>query len=416
VSEAAATMNRHTFPRDRLPVLLLENVHPRAAERFREEGYPVEILPGALDEASLAARLAAGVAVLGVRSKTPVSARALAAGPRLLAVAAFCIGTDRIDGQAAALGGRPVFNAPYSNTRSVVELAISEIIALNRRLFDRSRDLHGGIWTKSAEGAAEVRGKKLGIIGYGAIGSQLSVLAEALGMEVHYFDAVEKLSLGNARKRRSLHELLGAVDVVSLHVDGRAENRNLSGPAEFAAMKPGALLLNLSRGHVVDHGALADAIRSGRLAGAAVDVFPEEPDSNGEPFDSVLRGLPNVILTPHIGGSTAEAQEAIAEFAADRLLGFLHRGDTGFAVNMPNVELPEVRGAHRLLHVHENRPGLLAAVNGVLADHGANILAQYLRTDERVGYVVTDVDRDHAPELLTALRTVPGTLRFRSVY
>jgi D-3-phosphoglycerate dehydrogenase len=395
---------------------LLENIHPRAAERFREEGYPVETLTGALDEAALSRRLAEGVSVLGVRSKTPVTAAALRAGPRLLAVAAFCIGTDRIDGAGAALRGAPVFNAPYSNTRSVVELAIAEIIALNRRLLDRSRDLHGGVWTKSAEGAAEVRGKKLGIVGYGAIGSQLSVLAEALGLEVHYFDTAEKLALGNARKRRSLHELLGEVDIVSLHVDGRAENRNLLGPAEFAALRPGALLLNLSRGHVVDHRALAQAVRSGRLAGAAIDVFPEEPDSNGEAFDSVLRGLPNVILTPHIGGSTAEAQEAIAEFAADRLLGFLHRGDTGFAVNLPNVELPEVRGAHRLLHVHENRPGLLAAVNGVLADRGANILAQYLRTDERVGYVVTDVDRDHAPDLIAALRAVPGTLRFRSVY
>ena len=409
-------MTAHTYPRDRLPVLLLENIHPRAAERFREEGYPVETLSGALDETALGERLAAGVSVLGVRSKTPVTAAVLAAAPRLLAVAAFCIGTDRIDGAGAAARGAPVFNAPYSNTRSVVELAIAEIIALNRRLLDRSRDLHGGVWTKSAEGAAEVRGKKLGIVGYGAIGSQLSVLAEALGLEVHYFDTAEKLALGNARKRRSLHELLGEVDVVSLHVDGRAENRNLMGPAEFAALRPGALLLNLSRGHVVDHEALAEAVRSGRLAGAAIDVFPEEPDSNGEAFESVLRGLPNVILTPHIGGSTAEAQEAIAEFATDRLLGFLHRGDTGFAVNMPNVELPEVRGAHRLLHVHENRPGLLAAVNGVLADRGANILAQYLRTDERVGYVVTDVDRDHAPDLIAALRAVPGTLRFRSVY
>ena len=409
-------MSRHTYPRDRLPVLLLENVHPRAAERFREEGYPVETVAGALDEATLAARLAEGVSVLGVRSKTPVTARALAAAPRLLAVAAFCIGTDRIDGRAAALKGAPVFNAPYSNTRSVVELAVAEIIALNRQLFDRSRDLHAGRWTKSAEGAAEVRGKKLGIVGYGAIGSQLSVMAEAIGLEVHYFDTAEKLALGNARKRRSLDELLGAVDVVSLHVDGRAENRDMIGPAEFAAMQDGALLLNLSRGHVVDIPALAEALRSGKLAGAAVDVFPEEPDSNGEPFDSALRGLPNVILTPHIGGSTAEAQEAIAEFAADRLLGFLHRGDTGFAVNMPNVELPEVRGAHRLLHVHENRPGLLAAVNGVLADRGANIVAQYLRTDEAVGYVVTDIDRDHAPDLMAALRAVPGTLRFRSVY
>lgn len=406
----------NSFPRERLPVLLLENVHPRAAERFRAEGYPVETLSGALGEDALAGRLADGVAVLGVRSKTPVSARALERSPRLLAVAAFCIGTDRVDEAAAAGRGVPVFNAPYSNTRSVVELAIGEIIALNRRLFDRSRDLHAGRWTKSAEGAAEVRGKKLGIVGYGAIGSQLSVVAEAIGLEVHYFDIAEKLALGNARKRRTLGELLGAVDIVSLHVDGRAENRNLIGADELAAMKDGALLLNLSRGHVVDIAALAAALRGGKLAGAGLDVFPEEPDANGEPFDSPLRDLPNVILTPHIGGSTAEAQQAIADFAADRLLGFLARGDTGFATNMPNVELPEVKGAHRLLHVHENRPGILAAINGVLAERGANILAQYLRTNERVGYVVTDVDRDHAPDLIRVLRELPGTLRFRTVY
>jgi D-3-phosphoglycerate dehydrogenase len=406
----------NTFPRERLPVLLLEGIHPQAAERFRAEGYPVETLPGALDEAALAERLAEGVAILGVRSKTPVTARALANAPRLLAAAAFCIGTDRIDLQAAARAGAPVFNAPYSNTRSVVELALAEIIALNRRLFDRSRDLHAGWWTKSAEGAAEVRGKRLGIVGYGAIGSQLSVLAEAVGLQVHYFDLAEKLALGNARKHRSLPELLGAVDIVSVHVDGRAENAGLIGAAEFAAMRDGAVFLNLSRGSVVDIAALAEALRSGKLAGAGVDVYPDEPDCNGEPFDTPLRGLPNVIITPHIGGSTAEAQAAIADFAADRLLGFLHRGDTGFAVNLPGVELPEVRGAHRLLHVHENRPGLLAAVNGVLAERGANILAQYLRTNESVGYVVTDVDRDHAPDLVAALRAVPGTLRFRTVY
>lgn len=409
-------MKLHTFPRERLPVLLLEGVHPRAAERFRAEGYPVETTAGALDEDALAERLAGGVAILGVRSKTAVSARALEQAPRLLAVGAFCIGTDRIDLGAAARRGAPVFNAPYSNTRSVVELAIAEIIALHRRLLDRSRDLHAGRWTKSAEGAAEVRGKKLGIVGYGAIGSQLSVLAEAMGLEVHYFDTAEKLALGNARRHRSLGELLEAVDIVSLHVDGRAENRGLIGAAEFAAMKDGVVFLNLCRGPVVDVHALAEAVRSGKVAGAAVDVFPEEPDGNGDPFSTPLQGLPNVILTPHIGGSTAEAQAAIADFAADRLLGFLDRGDTAFSVNLPAVELPEVRGAHRLLHVHENRPGLLAAVNGVLAERGANILAQYLRTNETVGYVVTDVDRDHELDLPAALRAIPGTLRFRSVY
>ena len=409
-------MSRVSYPRDKVRILLLENVHPSAAERLSAEGYTVETASGALDEAALCERLQ-GVHVLGVRSKTAVSALALEGADRLLGVAAFCIGVNHIELDACARRGVAVFNAPYSNTRSVVELAIAEIIALHRGLADRSRDLHDGRWTKSAKDAFEVRGKKLGIVGYGAIGSQLSVLAEAMGLEVYYFDHGEKLALGNARKCRSLDELLGVADIVSLHVDGRPENRNMIGAAQFAAMKDRVVFLNLSRGHVVDLDALADAIRSGKVLGAGVDVFPEEPNANGEPFGpSPLQGLPNVILTPHIGGSTEEAQEAIAGFATDRLLGFLERGDTSFAVNLPNVQLPEVKGAHRLLHIHENRPGLLAAINGALAAHGANVLAQYLRTSELVGYAVSDIDLDYPPELIAALRDIPGTIRFRTLY
>ena len=406
---------RFSYPRSRMKVLLLEAIHPDAAARFRDEGYDVTVEPGALEESALAERLK-GVHVLGLRSKTRVGPVALAGADRLLALGAYCIGTNQIDLGACADRGVAVFNAPYSNTRSVVELAIGEIIALLRRLTERSNAAHAGRWDKSAEGAREIRGKVLGIVGYGAIGSQLSVLAEALGMQVIYHDLAEKLSYGAARRVRSLDALLASADVVSLHVDGRSGNRGLVGRAELARMKPGAVLLNLSRGHVVDVEALAEALREGRLAGAAIDVFPEEPGASGDEFDTPLRGLANVILTPHVGGSTEEAQAAIADFATERLLGFLNRGDTTFSVNLPNVQLSEVSGAHRLLHIHRNRPGVLAGINGVLAAHGFNILAQHLRTDERTGYVITDVDKDYGKAAIAELRALPETLRFRVLH
>ncbi|MBS0298015.1 MAG: phosphoglycerate dehydrogenase [Proteobacteria bacterium] len=415
VLHAEGLGGRWSFPRSRMKVLLLENIHPDAVARFRDEGYDVETETGALDEAALAERLA-DVSVLGLRSKTTLSAKALAKADRLLAVAAFCIGTNQIDLKACSDKGVAVFNAPYSNTRSVVELAIGEIVALVRRLFDKSNAAHAGRWDKSAAGAHEIRGLTLGVVGYGAIGSQLSVLAEAMGMRVVYYDVAEKLSLGNARRLRSLDELLTTADVVSLHTDGRPENRNLIGARELGLMKPGAILLNLSRGHVVDVPALAEALRARRLGGAGVDVFPEEPEANGQPFASELQGLPNVILSPHVGGSTEEAQAAIAEFATERLLGFLHRGDTTFSVNLPNVQLSEVRGAHRLLHIHRNRPGVLAGINRVLAEGGLNILAQHLKTEGDLGYVITDVDRNYGKAAIEALKRLPDTLRFRAIY
>ncbi len=406
---------RWSYPRSRMRVLLLENIHPEAIARFGDEGYTVETEKGALDEDDLIARLP-GVHVLGIRSKTLLTRRALEAADRLMAVGAFCIGTNQIDIPACSDKGVAVFNAPYSNTRSVVEMAIGEIVALTRRLFDKSVAAHAGKWDKSATGAHEIRGRTLGLVGYGAIGSQLSVLAESMGMSVVYYDTAEKLSLGNARRCRSLNELLETADVVSLHVDGRRENRNLIGAAEIARMKDGALLLNLSRGHVVDVDALSSALRSGKLGGAGVDVFPEEPATNNEPFESVLRGAPNLILTPHIGGSTEEAQAAIGEFASVRLLSFLDRGDTTFSVNMPNVQLSEVRGTHRLLHIHRNQPGVLAGINAVLAHHGLNILAQSLKTREELGYVITDVDRTYDGGVVDALRDLPGSLKVRLVY
>lgn len=412
---AEGVAGRWSYPRNRIKMLLLENIHPAAVERLEEAGYTVETMKGALDEDDLIEAIK-GVHVLGIRSKTNVSKRVLEQADRLLAVAAFCIGTNQIDLEAAAEHGVAVFNAPYSNTRSVVELAIGLTIVLMRDVVDKSAAMHRGEWNKSATGSRELRGKTLGIVGYGAIGSQLSVLAEGLGMRVIFHDLSERLALGNARRMRSLDALLAEADVVSLHVDGRKDNADVIGAAQFAKMKPGVLFLNLSRGHVVDVDALAEAVKSGRIAGAAVDVFPEEPRTNADPFDSPLRGLKNVILTPHIGGSTEEAQEAIAEFAAERLLGYLNRGDTTFCVNLPNVQLAEVSRAHRLLHIHRNQPGVLAELNRALSAAGLNILGQHLKTDERTGYVITDVDRDYDPEVLKALRDLPGTVRFRMLH
>ena len=412
---AEGVAGRWSYPRNRIRMLLLENIHPAAVERLEEAGYSVETMKGALDEDDLIEAIK-GVHVLGIRSKTNVSARVLEQADRLLAVAAFCIGTNQIDLEAAAEHGVAVFNAPYSNTRSVVELAIGLTIVLMRDVADKSAAMHQGQWNKSATGSRELRGKTLGIVGYGAIGSQLSVLAEGLGMRVIFHDLSERLALGNARRMRNLDALLAEADVVTLHVDGRKENTNLIGAAKFQQMKEGALFLNLSRGHVVNIGALAQAIQGGRVAGAALDVFPEEPRTNADPFESPLMGLKNVILTPHIGGSTEEAQEAIAEFAAERLLGYLNRGDTTFSVNLPNVQLAEVSGGHRILHIHRNQPGVMAELNRELAGAGLNILGQHLKTDERTGYVITDVDRDYDPDALKALKTVAGTLKFRLLH
>lgn len=406
---------RWSYPRSRIRMLLLENIHPAAVERLEEEGYTVETLKGALDEDDLIEKIK-GVHVLGIRSKTNVSERVLEAADRLMAIAAFCIGTNQVDLDACAAKGVAVFNAPYSNTRSVVELALGLTITLMRDVVDKSTAMHTGRWNKSADGSRELRGKTLGIVGYGAIGSQLSVLAEALGMRVIFHDQSERLALGNAKRMRSLDALLAEADVVTLHVDGRRENTNLIGAAQFQMMRPGTLFLNLSRGHVVDIGALAQAIGSGRVGGAALDVFPEEPRTNADPFDSPLMGLKNVILTPHIGGSTEEAQEAIAEFAAERLLGYLNRGDTTFCVNLPNVQLAEVSGGHRILHIHRNQPGVMAELNRELSAAGLNILGQHLKTDERTGYVITDVDSDYDPQALRVLKTVAGTLRFRLLH
>lgn len=404
-----------SFPKSRMTALLCENVHPDAVRALRDEGYRVEAVSDALGEAELE-QAVRGVSILGIRSKSRVTPRVLAAADRLLAVGCFCIGTDQVDLADAAQRGVAVFNAPYSNTRSVVELAIGQVVMLMRRVTDANRLLHEGGWKKSATGCSEVRGKVLGIVGYGHIGSQLSVLAESMGMQVIYHDLEERLALGNARKARSLADLLAKSDVVSLHVDGRPANFNLIGERELRRMKPGAVLVNLSRGHVVDLEALASSIRAGHVGGAAIDVFPQEPLSNRDPFDCPLRGLPNVILTPHVGGSTGEAQQAIGSFVAARLVDFVNAGSTSGCVNLPQISPVAVPRAHRFLHLHRNQPGVLAAVNAVLARRKLNILGQALRTDDSMGYLVTDVDRRYPPEVAEELRAVPGTVRLRVLH
>ena len=395
-----------------LRALFLENLHPLATTILRADGAEVVARTGALDEDELIAALD-GVHLLGIRSKTQVSERVLAASTDLLAIGAFCIGTNQIDVRAAAAHGVAVFNAPFSNTRSVVEMALAEVIALMRRLTDRDKALHAGVWDKSADGAHEVRGRVLGIVGYGNIGTQLSVLAESLGMSVAFYDTAERLALGNARRLTSLDELLEMSDVVTLHVDGRPGNAGLFGAAQFARMRPGAVFLNLSRGFVVDYAALREAILSGQVGGAAVDVFPDEPKRRGDPFESDLRGLPNVILTPHIGGSTEEAQESIGQFVANKLRDYLATGSTTLSVNLPNLMMDPRSGVHRLAHLHHNTPGVLAGINRTLAEHGVNIEGQLLATQGELGYVVTDIGAAMSPEVRDVLQTMPQTLRLR---
>ncbi|MEV5704402.1 phosphoglycerate dehydrogenase [Actinoallomurus sp. NPDC052274] len=395
-----------------LRALLLESIHSDAVASLEKNGYAVELLDRALDEDELIARVA-GVHLLGIRSKTTVTDAVLAAATDLLAVGAFCIGTNQIDLSAAAQRGVAVFNAPFSNTRSVVELVVAELIALTRRLMEKNSSMHAGVWDKSAEGAHEVRGRRLGIVGYGNIGSQLSVLAESLGMSVFFYDTADKLALGNARRCASMEELLAVSDVVTLHVDGRPGNSGLFGEAEFARMRPGSLFLNLSRGFVVDHGALREHIESGHLAGAAIDVFPQEPKGRGDEFVSELRGLPNVIITPHIGGSTEEAQQDIGQFVAGKLQDFVATGNTALSVNLPAVSLPAPATGHRLTHLHRNTPGVLATINGILADHDVNIEGQLLGTRGEIGYVITDIGTQYTTDVLEQLRALPNTVRLR---
>ena len=395
-------------------VLLLEGIHPDARAAFEAVGCEVTALERALDEDELVEQ-ALGFHLLGIRSKTQVTEKVLAGLPDLMAIGAFCIGTNQIDVAAADARGVAVFNAPFSNTRSVVELALAEIIAMTRRLTEKDQRMHAGVWDKTATGLHEVRGRTLGIIGYGNIGTQLSVLAENLGMDVLFYDSADKLPLGNAHPVETLEELLSSVDVVTLHVDGRSGNSGFFGEQEFALMRPGSIFLNLSRGFVVDQEALRKHLESGHLSGAAIDVFPEEPKGRGDEFISPLRGMANVILTPHIGGSTEEAQQDIGRFVAGKLRDYVIHGGTSLSINLPALVLPERVGAARLVHIHRNTPGVLAAINAVFAAEQVNIDGQVLGTRGEIGYVITDVGAVPGPQVLTALQNLPQTIRLRQL-
>ncbi len=406
-----------SLSKDKINILLLEGVHDNAINELAHGGYAtVERLPHALDEAELLERIGS-VHMLGIRSRTHLTAKVLEAATRLFSVGCFCIGTNQVDLKAARRLGIPVFNAPYSNTRSVAELVIGEIIMLMRGIFPKSNLVHGGGWMKSAKDSYEIRGKTLGIVGYGHIGTQVSILAESMGMKVRYYDVVNKLALGNAQPCHSLEELLAVSDVVTLHVPDTPQTRDMIGEAQIRAMKKGAHLINAARGKVVVIEALAAALKDKHLLGAAIDVFPKEPGGDQEVFESALRGLDNVILTPHIGGSTMEAQANIGTEVSQKLIEYSDNGSTMGAVNFPEVGLPVHAGCTRFLHVHENRPGVLRKINEAFSGRNLNIAAQYLQTDPELGYVVVDVDGDvDENEVTNDLRAIEGTLKTRFLY
>ena len=411
-------MSKLSLPKDKIKILLLENIHDNAAQSFEKAGYrQVERLPAALDGAELIEHLS-DVHMLGIRSRTQVTEEVLEAAPKLMSVGCFCIGTNQVSLDAAKRRGVPVFNAPYSNTRSVAELVLAEVIMLSRGVPEKSWVAHEGGWMKSADGSHEIRGKTLGIVGYGHIGTQLSIIAEALGMKVIYFDVVEKLALGNAEPRGSLEDLLSEADFVSLHVPQTPQTAGMIGETQIAQMKPGVHLINASRGNVIEIGALAAALDSGHVAGAAIDVFPKEPAGKAEEFQSPLRGKKNVILTPHVGGSTQEAQANIGSEVADKLVKYSDNGSTLGAVNFVEAQLPAQTGATRFMHIHENKPGTLSQVNDVFSSRGFNILGQYLQTDADIGYVVVDVDGEVQEGLGVRkdLAAIPGTLKTRVLY
>jgi len=403
-----------SYPKHRIKILLLENVHPDAFDNLKSDGFTVELIKTSLSEEELIEKIK-GVHVIGIRSKTQITEKVLEAADKLMVIGAFCIGTTQINLQAAKERGVVVFNAPYSNTRSVVELAIGEIVMLARSIFPRSTEIHNGQWNKTAAGSQEVRGKNLGIIGYGNIGKQLSVLAESIGMHVYFYDVDEQLALGNATKCSSIEEVLKVADFVSLHVDDNKANTNLFDAERFAQMKEGSVFINLARGFVVDIPALVEALKSGRLKGAAVDVFPEEPAANGD-YYTELQGLENVILTPHIGGSTMEAQRDIADFVPNKIMGYINSGNTVDAVNFPNIRLPKQENKHRFLHIHKNVPGVMAKINKVLAKYELNITGQFLSTDPDVGYVIVEVDKEYNQDVIKALRSIDNTIKFRVLY
>jgi D-3-phosphoglycerate dehydrogenase / 2-oxoglutarate reductase len=409
-------MSKTSLDKSKIKFLLLEGVHQSAVNTLNQQGYTnIEYLKTALDEDALIAKIQ-DAHFVGLRSRTQLTRRVFENAPKLIAAGCFCIGTNQVDLKAAQEHGVAVFNAPFSNTRSVAELVIAEAILLLRNIPQKNAVCHRGGWDKSAIGSYEIRGKTLGLVGYGSIGSQTSVLAEGLGMKVQFFDVVTKLPLGNATQIRELDDLLKTSDIVSLHVPETASTQNMMGAREIGLMKKGAILLNASRGTVVDIDALANAINNKHLSGAAIDVFPEEPKANDDEFVSPLRGLDNVLLTPHIGGSTMEAQENIGIEVAEKLIKYSDNGTTTSSVNFPEVALPGHPEAHRLLHVHANVPGILSAINKIFSDNKINISSQYLQTNDKVGYVVVDINSVYSEAALEQLKAIPGTIRCRVLF
>lgn len=410
------TNNQTSYPKNKIKVLLLENISQSAIEEFEASGYAqIKKISGALSEEELCREIK-GVHILGIRSKTQITRKVLAKADKLLAIGAFCIGTNQIDLKAATEKGIAVFNAPYSNTRSVAELVIGLCVILIRQITDKNSAAHRGVWMKDAKGSFELRGKTLGIIGYGNIGSQVSVMAEAMGLNVIYYDVVPKLPHGNAKQIRDLNELLEKSDIVTLHVPSDETTRNMINEATLSAMRKGTIFLNYSRGDVVDLDALRNFIEDGTISGAAVDVFPFEPEKNGDEFVSVLQNLPNVILTPHIGGSTEEAQANIGLDVTAKLINFLETGASNGSHTVPALALSPQANTHRILHVHENIPGVLGEINSKLSNRGINILAQYLKTNDEIGYVILDIDRKLSNEAFEILKEVKGTIKTRKVY
>lgn len=408
--------NKVSLDKSKIKFVLFEGVHQSALDTLHSAGYSnIDYYKKALDGDELKEAIK-DAHFIGLRSRTHLTAEMIEAAPKLIAVGCFCIGTNQVDLNAAKARGIPVFNAPFSNTRSVAELVLGEILLLMRNVPQANAEVHRGVWNKSATGSYEVRGKKLGIIGYGHIGSQLSIIAESLGMDVYFYDIENKLPLGNAKQVRSLEELLSSCDVVSLHVPELPSTKNLMNATRIAQLKQGAILINAARGTIVDIDALAQALKDGKLQGAAIDVFPVEPASINEEFVSPLREFDNVILTPHIGGSTAEAQENIGFEVAGKFVKYSDNGSTLSSVNFPEVSLPEHEGTKRLLHIHENRPGILNKLNQIFSEAHLNIAAQYLQTDPKIGYVVVDVETDDTSLLLTKLKEVDGTIRARVLY
>lgn len=405
-----------SYPKEKINILFLENISDRAVQQFKQNGYAsVRKLSGALSEEELIKEIK-DVHLLGIRSKSQITPKVLEAAKKLQAIGCFCIGVNQVNLKAATKAGVAVFNAPYSNTRSVAELVIGSSIMLIRRIPDKNLAAHKGIWMKEAKGSFELRGKTLGIIGYGNIGSQLSVLAESLGMKVVFYDIETKLPLGNAVAAKSMKDLLAQADIVSLHVPETSQTKNLINKTNLKYFKKGAILLNYARGEVVDLKALSVALQEGHLSGAAIDVFPWEPEKNGDHFETPLQGLSNVILTPHIGGSTEEAQQNIGEDVSIKLFQYLERGITNGSHTIPAIGLPPVEGAHRILHIHNNKPGVLSAINTELSKHGINIVGQYLKTNDEIGYVVLDVDKKLSNRAVELLKEVKETIKVRILY